>query len=260
LLVATAGKETPWTTTTRMLLFSAATYLVSPVDVDVYLAGEPPPADVVAEIRLPWPAVVVLFGADFQIPRGRLGLLPHSTAEDLERLPYDRYLTLGRTKGLSLFGVVLLADDDQRCRDEVGWLIRAGADDAFARTLVPGSRHRSPLAPALGNIDAAVCWAGWDPTDDSPPEVRHTRRRRARRTQPANAAAQPVVIKSARRVRRVGRGVGGATAPHQRRGHWRRQRIGPRDEWHYEPRWIPPTIVGGHVASDQPGRVYRIDF
>jgi hypothetical protein len=33
--------------------------------------------------------------------------------------------------------------------------------------------------------------------------------------------------------------------PHLRGGHFRRVRVGPRQEWHYEVRWIAPTLVGG---------------
>jgi hypothetical protein len=36
--------------------------------------------------------------------------------------------------------------------------------------------------------------------------------------------------------------------PHLRAGHFRRVRVGPRDDWHYQVRWIAPTLVRG----DQP--------
>ena len=39
-------------------------------------------------------------------------------------------------------------------------------------------------------------------------------------------------------------------SPHFRRGHWRRQRIGSRRDWWYEPRFISPTYVTGSGDPD----------
>lgn len=49
-----------------------------------------------------------------------------------------------------------------------------------------------------------------------------------------------------------GDATGRTVSPHFRRGHWRRQRIGHRDDWWYEPRWISPTYVTGGGGSDDP--------
>ncbi|MCA1842401.1 MAG: hypothetical protein LC792_04280, partial [Actinobacteria bacterium] len=151
---------------------------------------------------------------------------------------------------------------EDRPQDEVAWLVRVGTTGRHYRVLVPGHRSRSPLGPLVGNVDAAVCWAGWDPTDDSPPATRVARP--ARRRQPAGprkaGGERAIPIKAGRRVRYAGAAAGaGGRAAHQRRGHWRRQRIGPHDDWHYEPRWIHPTIVGA-VLADAPGRVYKVDW
>ena len=140
-------------------------------------------------------------------------------------------------------------------------LVRVGASDAVARVLVPGSRSRSLLGPFLSNIDAAVCWAGWDPTDDSPPAVRVARRSHARPQRRKSPDRDRIIpIDQTRPSRYVDSGVGSAISPHKRRGHWRRQRIGPRDNWEYEIRWIRPTMVGGQIAGDTPGRIYRLIF
>lgn len=54
-----------------------------------------------------------------------------------------------------------------------------------------------------------------------------------------------------------GRLAGGRKA-HFRRGYYRRQRIGSRDDWHYEKRWVKPTFVHGSNAAIVERKVTRI--
>lgn len=51
--------------------------------------------------------------------------------------------------------------------------------------------------------------------------------------------------------------VGGRKA-HFRRGYYRRQRIGSRDDWHYEKRWVKPTFVHGSNPAIVERKVTRI--
>jgi hypothetical protein len=262
ILVSNAGDEqTAWATTARRLLYTAATYLVSPAEIALYFDGEPLRSEIEHDIRLPFRSVAVLFGADFWIGRPQLRRLPQWTRQQRSELPYARFLSAARTVGAALSGVILLAGRDDRPADQVGWVVRVGKTNGLARLIVPGSRSRSLLGPILGNLDAAICWAGWDPTDDSPPAVR-TAHRAMIAKRPASRSLPQGTIQIRRRQRRryVDSGVGPAKSSHARRGHWRRQRIGPRDAWHYEYRWIHPTIVGGHLPPDTPGRVYRLSL
>ncbi len=45
---------------------------------------------------------------------------------------------------------------------------------------------------------------------------------------------------------------------HFRRGFYKRQRVGPRDAWHYETRWIKPTFVHGSESIVTERRVKRL--
>lgn len=45
---------------------------------------------------------------------------------------------------------------------------------------------------------------------------------------------------------------------HRRRGHWRRQRVGPREDWYYERRLIAPIIVNPGGPSDDRLTIYRL--
>ena len=50
----------------------------------------------------------------------------------------------------------------------------------------------------------------------------------------------------------------GTKRSHFRRGFFRRQRIGSRDDWHYEMRWIKPTFVHGGQAIITERKVKRV--
>jgi len=43
-----------------------------------------------------------------------------------------------------------------------------------------------------------------------------------------------------------------------RRAHWRRARVGPRRDWHYEGRWIAPTLVNADALTEMPTVLYRL--
>jgi hypothetical protein len=42
-----------------------------------------------------------------------------------------------------------------------------------------------------------------------------------------------------------------------RSGHFRNVRVGPRNDFHYEPRWIPPTWVRGNLDDAEQRLVVR---
>jgi hypothetical protein len=63
----------------------------------------------------------------------------------------------------------------------------------------------------------------------------------------------------ARRAPSAGDGSGRPSpATHLRRGHWRRQRVGPRHAWRYEPRLIPPVLVNPGAGPGEHVTVYRL--
>lgn len=56
----------------------------------------------------------------------------------------------------------------------------------------------------------------------------------------------------------VGQGPRRARRSHFRRGHYSRYRVGLRDRWHYETRWVRPTFVHGCGLSVTEHKVIRI--
>jgi hypothetical protein len=133
-----------------------------------------------------------------------------------------------------------------------------------------GRPSRTTLGPLVANLAAAVSWGDWRslnsdlqlPTTPGTAELRAALRRgQFRRKEPAGAAAGVRVLDDGALSGPPGqpnRGSGSSPAPHVRRGHRRRQRIGPRGSWHYEPRWIPPSFVTGTGTPGGTVKVYRL--
>jgi hypothetical protein len=175
--------------------------------------------------------------------------------------------------------MVLLADHDGRLRDDLIWIVTANPDTSLpppasldrVRGMVRGWRTAATLAPIVHTVAAAVAWGGWQsPAPDLPGDLsarqwrkaakRNAFRARERRgdmigvhvidLERSLAASQPGAQAPGQR---------GSPRPHDRRGHSRRVRIGPRDAWHYEQRWIPPVrVLGGRPQLASPLVVRRL--
>lgn len=289
----------------------AAAYYLPVTSAQAILASTPPDAELLAGIRLPFPAVSIYFGADLEIPPPFLRWSEHldtsraTTARLLDQLtdpvftdPYQptlaaqhgrphrarRDLTQAmRDLGGHLSGVTLLANEDGTLADQVVWTVATNLDPAMAGTpmeydrmrgIIDGYLPAATLAPLARNLAAAVCWGAWTPPATPPalpePGSRAWRKvfksgalRRAERRGQLAGVRVIDLARTAAPTRQPGPTDGPGRAsprPHQRRGHWRRARVGPRAGWHYEGRWIPGRMVsltGGQPQA--PGRtVYKL--
>lgn len=261
-------------------LHRAVPYFIPTTAAAAVLASRPPSQTLQQELRLPFERTLVLFGTD-------LAIEPDSFPWP-ERFPYqklDRFGVVGELieRGGHLSGLVLLADDDGHLRDDVIWLVAANprpyepwpASLDRIRGLVRGFRSAATLAPLVTNVAAAVSWAVWrepPPTPDLPPDptprqLRKAFKRNSVRVRERQGAFVGVrMLDLARNTARATRkerdspGPGRASPiPHMRSGHFRNVRVGPRSDFHYEPRWIPPTWVRGNLDGvDQRVVVRRI--
>ena len=178
-------------------------------------------------------------------------------------------------------GVALGADDDGRPTDHVGWLLRTpnppGRDPHY-RTVVPASRSAAGWSNMLDLLTSVIAWGDWTPAGSAPAGSapagpnRGERRRRERRDSRRSAPPLPppprtLVLRAPRP-----RGTDGEPAPtdtntdrpprsspvtHLRRGHFRRQAVGPRTEDRRVTIWIPPTVVLPDGAHG-PDRIYTL--
>lgn len=273
------------------LLYAAVPYFLPAAPALGVMASQPPEAALIRELHLPYPAVAVFFSAPFEVPHelrgGEEQLAARNTSGRTVRdvligedpSPEDgpshiRFATLAAYRGhpLSASGVILTADFDGSLSDLVAFVLA----DPIAKTtrfhVVEGRRSNSRLEPLVLNLAAAVAWGSWTPPDrglELPDDARSPAFRDAlrrgvfRRLEPRGAAAAVRVLDAAKMAQRTRSetktGMAHSSpATHLRRGHWQRYRVGPRRDWHYEPRWVPPVVVN---PAGQPGRsvtVFRL--
>jgi hypothetical protein len=170
--------------------------------------------------------------------------------------------------------MVLLADQAGQQRDDLLWIVAANPDPTLPwpanldriRGVLRGWRSAAALAPLVTNIAAAVAWGAWQPPatpfplpdPDSKQWRKAIKRGVFRRREPRGDAVGVHVLDLGRtptHTRQTPEPDGETTTasrsspiPHLRGGHFRRVRVGPRNDWHYQVRWIAPTLVRG----DQP--------
>jgi len=275
----------------------AATYFLPVTSAIGILASTPPADELVDAIRLPFRAVSVYFGADLEIDQrfirwseGHLTERP-GTAQTMAAL-YNRPGEAAATQdivlalrefGGYLSGVTLLADDDGRLADHTSWIVATNPpEDASElarhdrlRGTADGYLPAATLRPLALNLAAAVCWAAWTPPKPpielagepgSRPWRKAVNTGTFRRVERAGAYAA-VRLLDLERTTRGGRpehaqpdeASRARPRAHDRRGYWNWYRCGPRDDWHYEGRWIPPRRINADVAETVPGRpVYRL--
>lgn len=156
-------------------------------------------------------------------------------------------------------GMVLLADDDGRPIDACIWVTLqhySGGEWAgqWLWNLVPGIPSLSAWPELWWGLCAIVAWGDW--LDDRPIVV-HNRGKAKRLAKLGFDPSKigPVRVMKARHLSTLGRerpettAAGPSPTTHLRRGHWRRQRVGPGRE-RVEMRWIAPTVVNpGHEGD-----------
>lgn len=257
-----------------------------------FLDAEDPDVELLADMRLPYRYCLVFLAAPFEIAPFSPWFDPETIRlfqehhESLQRDGHrmfdddifertDTMDTLYRYGG-RLYGVLLTADEHGMLADTVGWLLGScgeTGDDWMANVLF-GHLSLATMAPLAHRLACAIAWAPWNEItpvdlDELAREKRFGKLRRVMKAPSAvgvhtinlssRPGGSPHATQDERRTVRA----------HLRRGHWRRVRVATRRQgvivgnisgthdldWHYEGRWIPPTMVGGAGQLDE-RRVY----
>jgi hypothetical protein len=265
-------------------LTAAVPYFIPTAAALGVLASRPPDPQLLEELRLPFERVFVLFGADLE-----LDPIVYRWPADYpwRQLPRHSITYQLLQRGGYVSGMVLLADQHARLRDDLLWLVAANPDPTLpwpanldrirgvvrgwrsAAQLVPlVSNIAAQLAPLVTNVAAAVAWGAWQPpttllplpTDPSSRQWRKAVKRGVfRRREPRGDAIGVHVLDLERTTtHQTSTAPDPNTAaartspiPHLRRGHFRRVRIGARGDWHYQIRWIAPTLVRGDQPANE---------
>lgn len=247
------------------------------------MESEAPDVEVFAHLRLPFPAVLVIFSAELMFSSADLltkeaGLvMPDRVTELVGRGTSNTLLNEIVQRGGAVTGAVFFSGPDGiGLADEVLWVL-SGEPEASnpldrPRDFFAGSLITATLAPAIANLAAAVAWASWIEPDaglDLPDDPQSREWNRAinrgqfRRAEPRGAAAGVHILDLKRTTQNTSTsdepssGTAKLTG-HLRRGHWKRVRVGPRDGWHYEGRWIAPVIVNPDNFDSEALRIYRM--
>jgi len=274
------------------LLYGAMPYFLPASAAYGIMASQPPDAELLAELRLPYPAVAVFFAAEFGVPaelqggeeilrsRERRGpTLAQALAGEAPRAnqapAYIRFPTLSAARGedAAVAGVVLTATDGGELGDLVIFVLSKPRPGDARFSVVEGQLRRSRLRPLVENLAAAVAWGDWQPPAggfELPPDAdssefrRATRRGAFRRQEPRGVFGGVRVLDAPKMFRQRAEneaeepGARHSPTTHLRRGHWRRQRVGPRDSWRYEPRFIAPVVVNPGAGRSDEVKVYRL--
>jgi predicted RNA-binding protein with RPS1 domain len=255
-LLERQASEPAWPSNIAGLVRSAVPVLVHAPEAEAKIYAEVPPADLEPDIRLPYPAMMVVFGASFELDHQHCAALPgwEPTRSDTS-LPYEPWLAMAAERGGSLAGVVLFGGRDRAgLLNQCIWILLV---DGTYR-LVPSSRSTSALAHITTNLAAALCFGSWVKS----PGLGQTRRKPGGTVRRSAPSPRPevitVTIRPTQTHEKRASGPGSARASHLRRGHWHRYRVGPQHDWAYEWRWIAPTMVNGSIRPDAPDRVYRL--
>lgn len=269
-----------WLYTSRSYFVGAHT-LVGLVDCEIPTDAE------LDDLRLPADQVVIYFGGDLTIPAEITGpddiyteliqRIDAATPDDTghiggdcsmpSRLP-GPLVSIYRNQPVQMCGVALRADADGRLDDVVMWLVSCPEHQGPNRYALYGRLSRSLLRYVAVNLAAAIAWGQWTPPsiDDLPefgdPRFRDViRSSRFRKAEPHGGALGVHVLDVRRTMQPSTRPTPQSThaspSTHTRRAHWKRMRVGPRDDWHYERRFIARTIVNPGF-DDHRVTVYRL--
>ena len=284
---ASEGRESGedlWAVAMARFAYRAVPYFLPAATAHGIMASVPPDAILSSELRLPYPAVAVFFSSDLEIPAELIGgeeALDHRrppetpSSDDRINLPpvvRPALMTIRHHEPVALTGVVLAANPDASVSDFVLFIVRTPASKIYGHSFVEGLLSNARLTPLVSNLAAAVAWGAWtqppDPLDLPEANTREFRkavkRGSFRRREPRGAAAGVHVLEApgptavGRREHHPEGHTHSSPVSHLRRGHWRRQRIGARSDWHYEGRWVRPTLVNPEGAQGRDVRVYRL--
>lgn len=256
-----------------------------PYFLDADIAGPvmesaPPDSDTIAAARLPFRHVLVVFSRPLALPDTAGPLLNDWSVVPTRDSAGKPLLPALRDHGTFVDGVVVYADSDGHLLDNVTWLLCSGYgspdvyDGERVRGYTEGWLGASTLAPLVYNLAMAVAWGDWSEPEPPPAIPSDAKGRRkawkkgaVKRADRRGAFADVRVLDAPKMYARRNeqepetheRGTRTRRAPstHIRRGHWRRTRVGPRDAWHYEYRWLPPVLVNPG-QGDPTRRVYRL--
>ena len=240
------------------IIYAAQPVYVTANVVDALAHTDPPPPEVVAAARMPHQATLLVpaHGIAPVLPPGRIDVpvtFRLGAAWDLWPA-FPTWLT----------AAVVFANPDGSIADGVLVVLTSlipvdHDEERLALTCHYYDTWPAPFADTLGSLATAVAIMepdGYDTPTEAWPDGKprkFTRSSEFRKRAARGNYVKVRVIDLDTSTHSVSPDAddpsGRSVTPHFRRGHFRRVRIGHRDDWWYETRWIPPTFVRGTGAN-----------
>ncbi len=270
---------------------AAVPFWLPPGHTIAYLDSEPLSGEDIEDMRLPFAQVLVAFAEPARLPAidpsilagdPRMHWIDHLAATS-SGLPDGRDIMIGATnsfqaplptlwdaiasRGALIEAVLLLGDAHGRVDDLFAWCVAvpsATAGRVLGRWVIPASRRETSYANLVANAAAVAAWADWHrPGHSRGPDEQGedlggggggVARKREDTVHVLNVTATtPTEAQPEARGEPTGR----STAPHRRRGHWRRQHFGPGRTQTRRVRIAPVMVNAGRLGADRP-QIYRL--
>lgn len=252
------GGRSPGIDVARLVREAALVYVPAP-DAYALFTADNLPREWMSDIRLPFPVTTLCFSSLFEMPKLWTRSLPKGPFPPAVS-SYRQWFG-GLSGGGALLGVTLVAEEDGTLSDLA--IVHAAVLDHGQCTQAVNVPARIGDTHLEGIVRPLAGWLSEPRFTEDQPGVMIPRKtsqpRRKTATAPPGPTNAPSTIKLKAQASRKRRGSGSRTSVrsvHVRRGHWRRQRIGPRTDWHYEIRWVSPAWVTAGGPGEPPDHVY----
>lgn len=248
----------PGTDLERLVREAALVYVPAPEAHDLF-AAEALPRHWLRDVRLPFPMTTLCFSSLFEIPTTWTRSLPDGPCPPAVS-SYRQWFSAFSAGG-ALLAVTLVAEEDGTLSELA--VVHAAVLDQGQCTHAVNLPARLGATHLEGIVRPLAGWLSEPRFTESEPGVLVPSRTSLQRRNPSASRPEPthgpstIQLKAkAPSKRRRSSSTGSVRSAHVRRGHWRRQRIGPRTDWHYEIRWVSPAWVAGGNHLEAPRHVY----
>lgn len=266
---------------------AAVPFWLPPGHTIAYLDSEPLSDEDVEDLRMPFAQVLVTFAEPARLPAidngvlrddPRMRWIDHLVGSS-KKLPDGREMMIGATnnfqsplptlwdaiaaRGAHIEAVLLLADAHGRLDDLFGWCVTIpsrSAGGVLGRWVIPAARNTTSYANLVANAAAVAAWADWHrpghTRGDDEQESAAAGPGAGKRTDDAVHVLNVTATADPKQTAK-GEPTGRTTAPHRRRGHWRRQHFGPGRTQTRRVRIAPAMVNAGRLGADRP-QIYRL--
>lgn len=281
----------PLTHSYRLALATAIPFWMPPGETYAFANSEPLDDESIGGIELPFPDVLIVPAEPMRLEPTRRDAVVESDLNRLDRallryagkddrsnwqIPSASGWQVNLADALDVRGgvveaILVRSNRSGGLADAFGWCVAIPHPDprcgVLGRVVVPAFLSRSAHSDVVRQLAAAVAWADWRSPADIEKRthgsiIDDSRFKDLERTGTAGGVHVLDATRTYSNTASDGMGDGVKVAPHLRRAHWRRARIGTRSDWEmhrsYRRTRIPPVVVNAGSVVPFSSQVYRL--